>query len=335
MQSPWTSAMTLPSLENLRCFLAAARLLSFRAAARTVALTPAAFGQRVRQLEEQIGKPLFARTTRTVTLTEAGLTLVPYAERCVADAGECLRAARGEIGLPPMELTLGTRQELGLSWVVPQLDSLAATFPTLGLHLYFGSGPDLVLRVRTMEIDCAVTSSRFTDPKLDSIRLHREDYAFVGASALLARVPLRRAEDAARHTLLDASADLPLFHYWRDAPDGGDRLRLHRLPRQHRGDSPSRARAGGRGGAAALSRAARSRARASAQDPAVGDAGARLLPADPSRRRRAPQRLRGARGRDAARSARVKARGSLPSGHDETRGVLASLSRCHRRLQQQ
>jgi DNA-binding transcriptional LysR family regulator len=229
MQSPWTSAMTLPSLENLRCFLAAARLLSFRAAARTVALTPAAFGQRVRQLEEQIGKPLFARTTRTVTLTEAGLTLVPYAERCVADAGECLRAARGEIGLPPMELTLGTRQELGLSWVVPQLDSLAATFPTLGLHLYFGSGPDLVLRVRTMEIDCAVTSSRFTDPKLDSIRLHREDYAFVGASALLARVPLRRAEDAARHTLLDASADLPLFHYWRDAPDGGDRLRFARI----------------------------------------------------------------------------------------------------------
>lgn len=221
--------MALPSLDNLRCFLAAARLLNFRSAARTVALTPAAFGQRVRQLEDQIGRPLFARTTRAMALTEAGLALLPVAERCVADAAECLRAARGEVGLPPMEITLGTRQELGLSWVVPQLDALASTFPALTMHLYFGSGPDLVLRVRTMEIDCAVTSSRFTDPKLDSVRLHREDYAFVGATRLLARTPLRRAEDAARHTLLDASPDLPLFHYWRAAPEGGDRLRFGRI----------------------------------------------------------------------------------------------------------
>ena len=74
-----------------------------------------------------------------------------------------------------------------------------------------------------------MTSSRFTDPKLESLRLHREDYAFVGAAALLAKTPLRRPADAARHTLLDASADLPLFQYWREAQDGGDRLRFGRI----------------------------------------------------------------------------------------------------------
>jgi DNA-binding transcriptional LysR family regulator len=80
------------------------------------------------------------------------------------------------------------------------------------------------LRVRSLEADCAVTSIRFADPKLDSVRLHREDYVFCGASTLLDRAPFTRAEHAAVHTLLDVSADLPLYRYWKDAPGGGERL---------------------------------------------------------------------------------------------------------------
>jgi DNA-binding transcriptional LysR family regulator len=221
----------LPSIESLRCFAAAARLLNFRAAARSVALTPAALGQRIRQLEEQFDVQLFHRTTRSVALTEAGLALLPYAERCLELARDCARAARGETGPPPMEIVVGTRHELGLSWIAPQLDRLKAIHPSIDFHLYFGSGPDLLLRVRTMEIDCAVTSSRFTDPKLDSARLHREDYAFVAARKLLKKSPLVRDQHAAQHTLLDMSADLPLFRYWRDAPGGGDRLHFGRIVR--------------------------------------------------------------------------------------------------------
>lgn len=221
----------LPSIDSLRCFVAAARLLNFRAAARSVALTPAALGQRIQKLEDELGARLFLRTTRSVALTEAGLALLPAAEHCLSAAEECARAARGETGPPPMEITVGTRQELGMSWLVPQLTLLSSTFPSLDVHLYFGSGPDLLLRVRTLEIDCAVTSSRFTDPKLESIRLHREDYAFVGAAALLRDRPLTKDAHAAQHTLLDASADLPLFRYFRDAPGGGDRLHFGKIVR--------------------------------------------------------------------------------------------------------
>jgi DNA-binding transcriptional LysR family regulator len=74
----------LPSTDSLRCFAAAARLLNFRAAARKVGLTPAALSQRIRQFEDQLGVKLFQRTTRTVTLTQAGLSLLPRAERCLA-----------------------------------------------------------------------------------------------------------------------------------------------------------------------------------------------------------------------------------------------------------
>jgi LysR family transcriptional regulator, glycine cleavage system transcriptional activator len=182
----------------------------------------------VKQLEDALGAPLFERTTRKVTLTDAGLRLLPAAERALSAAAECARAVRGGEGLPEAEITLGTRHELGISWIVPQLDHIAKRYPTLGVHLYFGSGPDLVLRVRTMEIDCAVTSTRFTDPKIQELRLHREDYALVGSPTLLARLPLRAPEDAPAHTLLDISAELPLFRYLRDA---GTALRFGRVVR--------------------------------------------------------------------------------------------------------
>jgi DNA-binding transcriptional LysR family regulator len=225
------ASSVLPSIDDLRCFAAASRLLNFRAAARAVALTPAALGQRIRKLEEELGAPLFRRTTRSVSLTEAGLALVPFAERCLASARDCVRAARGETGPAPAQITLGTRQELGMSWIVPQLEGLGRRFPSLDLHLYFGSGRDLLLRLRTLEIDCAVTSSRFGDPLLDAIPLHREDYVFVGSSALLRRRPLTTAAQAKEHTLLDESGDLPLYRYFRDARGGPERLAFGRIVR--------------------------------------------------------------------------------------------------------
>lgn len=210
--------------DSLRCFVEAARLLNFRATGRAVGLTPAAVGQRIRQLEELLGVKLFHRTTRAIVLTEAGLAMLPYAERALEAGAACIKAARGDLGPPAMELTLGTRHELGLSWVVPALPKLRAAHPGLTLHLYFGSGPDLLLRVRSLDIDCAVTSSRLSDPKLEAVRLHEETYAFVGQHKLLADKPMRRSEDAARHVLIDTNEALPLFRYWRDAPGAFDSL---------------------------------------------------------------------------------------------------------------
>ncbi len=221
--------MQLPDLESLRCFVLVARTLNFRAAAKAAALTPAALGQRIRKLEDTLGAPLFHRTTRRVALTEAGLALLPQARATLAAAEDCLRAAQGDLGPVPMDLVLGTRHELGLSWLVPLLPALRAALPGVTFHLYFGSGPDLELRTRTQEIDCAISSRRLTDPALDFVRLHREDYAFVGSPALLAQIPLSTPEDAARHTLIDTSAELPLFRYWRDAPGGQDSLAFGRL----------------------------------------------------------------------------------------------------------
>jgi LysR family transcriptional regulator, glycine cleavage system transcriptional activator len=216
----------LPDLESLRCFVEAARTLNFRAASRAVGLTPAALGQRIQKLEDQLDVRLFHRTTRKVELTEAGLALLPQARTTLEAAWECTRAARGELGPAPMELWLGTRHELGLSWLAPLLPALREEFPGVTFHLYFGSGPDLELRVRTQQIDCAISSRRITDPRVEGLKVHAEEYVLCGAPSLLERQPLDTQEDLAEHVLVDIGPDLPLLSYWRDAQNVADGLRL-------------------------------------------------------------------------------------------------------------
>ena len=213
--------MTLPSLESLRCFEAAALLLNFRAAAEAVALTPAALSQRIRQLEEQVGARLFERSTRSVRLTPEGHRLLPVARRCLAEAQACLRAVRGEEELPAVELTIGTRFELGMGWLLGQVRRFGRVHPSVTLHLYFSSGPDLLLRLRSRALDCAVTSARIADARLDAEALSEERYAFVASSELLRARPLAAEADASAHTLLDIDADLPLYTYFREAAAPG------------------------------------------------------------------------------------------------------------------
>jgi LysR family glycine cleavage system transcriptional activator len=218
----------LPALESLRCFVEAARFLNFRAAARAVALTPAALGQRIKQLEDLTGQPLFTRTTRKVTLTAAGLSLLPHAREVLAAAERAVQAASGQIAPPPTDLVVGTRHELGMSWVVPGLPALRQAHPSVTFHLYFGSGSDLHDRVRAGRVHCAIGSMRILDPVISTVPLHVERYVLIASPRLLKQKPLKTAADCKQHTLLDIDLALPLFRYLRDA-EGGDAVQFGRV----------------------------------------------------------------------------------------------------------
>lgn len=205
-----------PDLDSLRCFVAAATHLRFRSAAEACALSPTAFSARIRALEARLGAALFARTTRSVRLTEAGERLLEQARIALAAAERCAHVVRRDAALP-FSLTLGTRFELGLSFIVPALGALERARPGRRLHLYFADSADLIARIVRGDIDAAVTSTRLTDPRLAYAPLHEEHYVFVGARKRLARRPLAAARDAAAHALIDVHADLPLFRYLLDA----------------------------------------------------------------------------------------------------------------------
>ena len=87
---------TLPPLNALRAFEAAARHLSFKLAAHELHVTPAAVGQHVRALEARLGVPLFERLHKQLILTAAGQAYLPGISdgfRRIADATSQLKPA--------------------------------------------------------------------------------------------------------------------------------------------------------------------------------------------------------------------------------------------------
>lgn len=91
------------------------------------------------------------------------------------------------------------------------------------MHLYVGSGTDLVHRVRGHELDCAISSSPLVDPKLAALPPREERYTLVAAKAQLRAHALRNEKEARHHTLFDTAEDLPLFRAygarcWRASP---------------------------------------------------------------------------------------------------------------------
>jgi LysR family transcriptional regulator, glycine cleavage system transcriptional activator len=200
-------------LDDLRCFVAAVDAPTFRAASRRVALSPAAFSDRIRRLEEALDCVLFHRTSRSRRLSEAGRRLEPHARALLADATKTASIARGEARPLPYELTIGTRYELGMSWLAPMLATLEARVPERCVHLYMGDTPDLLARVERGDIDAVVFSARLNSPRMAYANIHPERYVFVGAAGVQFSGP----EDAAGHTLIDVSADVPLFRYLMDA----------------------------------------------------------------------------------------------------------------------
>jgi TolB-like protein len=86
----------LPPLKALRAFEAAARHMSFKAAADELALTPTAISHQIRLLETALGRPLFRRRARPLTLTPAGAALFPVVRKGFDSIAEAFAMVRRE-----------------------------------------------------------------------------------------------------------------------------------------------------------------------------------------------------------------------------------------------
>ena len=122
-------------LIHLPVILAVARRAGFAAAASELGMSPSAVSHAVRLVEERLGVPLFARTTRSVALTEAGRALVETAEPALRDIGERvehIRAAKGRVsGLLRLNVP-----SFSLPIMVSVVGEMARRFPDVTVEIY-------------------------------------------------------------------------------------------------------------------------------------------------------------------------------------------------------
>jgi DNA-binding transcriptional LysR family regulator len=123
-------------LGHLPVILTVARRMSFAGAASELGMSPSAVSHAVRIVEERLGVPLFARTTRSVSLTDAGAALVASATPAlqdIADQVERIRAAKGRVS---GHLRLNVPRLAQSMVMTPVAHEMAKRFPEVTVEIY-------------------------------------------------------------------------------------------------------------------------------------------------------------------------------------------------------
>lgn len=203
----------LPPLRALRAFEAAARHLSFAAAAKELRVTPTAISHQIRLLEEACGVKLFQRRPRPLLLTSAGARLYP----ALRDGFDALAAAAALLAEVQAPLRVTSGSAFASKWLVPQLPKWREANPGVPLEII---GTDAVLDVRAGDADVAIRCAR--KPPLDfaAHEVFRDVYVPVCSPRLLEQHgPIERAADLLRLPLIyydwvNRDPDAPTWRQW-------------------------------------------------------------------------------------------------------------------------
>ncbi len=171
---------SVPPFAALRAFDAAARHLSFKAAARDLGLTPTAISHQVRQLEALSGCRLFKRDSRPVRLTVEGAAFHAELAPTMAALAETYRrlAQQGE----RHSVTLGAGPLFASRWLVPRLADFWERHPNIDLRLHHSPLP---IWQRREAIDLAVAWGRGDWPEVSAEPFLRVEISPVLAPDLL------------------------------------------------------------------------------------------------------------------------------------------------------
>ncbi|MEL5992450.1 LysR family transcriptional regulator [Microbacterium phosphatis] len=146
-------------LRQMEYLLAVAEERHFTRAAELAGISQSGLSSAIRSLEEELGTPLFDRTTRRVELTEAGLALLPHARQLLAQAA----SARDAVVTASREVTgslrIGAEQCLGFVDVVALLERFHRRHPRVETHFTQAGSRDLVALTRSGDIDVAFVAT--------------------------------------------------------------------------------------------------------------------------------------------------------------------------------
>jgi DNA-binding transcriptional LysR family regulator len=166
-------------------FLAVAERSSFRAAAADLGVTPAAVTQAVRALEKRLGLPLFQRTTRRVSLTEVGGTLLARLKPAATEITESLDAL-GALRTQPSGLLRLSVPRMALPLVIePLLPEFRRAYPDVAIEVDVDDGAVDLMAGR---FDAGIRLGEFVERDMIAVRVTPDvQWSVLGSSAYFAR----------------------------------------------------------------------------------------------------------------------------------------------------
>lgn len=203
---------TLPSLDLLVFFEAAARFRNYTHAARELHVSQVAVSKRIRALEAEIGKPLFRRDGRSLSLTPEGQLLAERVEAGLAFLEQAVSASRGVSRRPRQVVQVAANENMNFFWLAP----LVRAFQM--------SGNDAVVSVVTAnnvtdvvrgETDLAIFHGKSPPPGWAAHRLFDEIIAPVVSPKYLKAM---RTGSLPKVTRLEYGKESPEWVNWQSLP---------------------------------------------------------------------------------------------------------------------
>jgi DNA-binding transcriptional LysR family regulator len=208
-------------LGSIELFCLAAECGSFTSAAQAASVTPAAVSRSVSRMEERLGVRLFARTTRSVKLTDSGRRYYEECSQALAQLVEAQREVMGQQQEPSGTLRISIPTTYAHHRILPLLPAFRARFPQVKVEMHIsnrnidfvGEGYDMAIRVRTI-------------PDSGLIARHLEDAALVMVASpdyLMRAGTPQTLEDLAKHECIQyelpsSGRRITWLFYEEDAP---------------------------------------------------------------------------------------------------------------------
>jgi DNA-binding transcriptional LysR family regulator len=176
--------MIMDRLEAMSLLVAAVETGSLSAAGRKLGAPLPTVSRKISELEAHLGTRLLTRSTRSLSLTDAGETYVAACRRILEQVGDAERAAAGEYRTPKGDLVVTAPLVFGRLHVLPVVIDFLATFPDIDVRL---SLSDRNVHLIDDHIDLAVRIGPLADSALIATNVGSERRITCGSPAFFAR----------------------------------------------------------------------------------------------------------------------------------------------------
>jgi LysR family transcriptional regulator, glycine cleavage system transcriptional activator len=191
--------LTLPSLNALLAFEAAARHGSFTRAAAELCVTQTAVSHQVKALEEELGVTLFKRTPQRVALTPAGRAWASELSLIFGRLRAVNLTLRRSIATERPHVSVSIVPSFGARWLVPRLGRFFQEHPDVDVRL---SANERLVDFALEPVDIGIRYGSGRYPGLTVSKLAEDSLVVVAAPTLLAKARLATPRDLERHSLL-------------------------------------------------------------------------------------------------------------------------------------
>ncbi len=190
--------------QAMRVFVKVAETKGFAEAARHLHMSPPAVTRAVAALEETIGARLLVRTTRSVTLTDAGARFFEDCSRILADLAEAEASAAGSFATPTGALTITAPVMFGQQYMLPIILDYLAEHPQVSIRTLF---VDRMVNIVEEGVDLAVRIGNLPNSGFSALRVGAVHRIVCGSPGYFEKngVPVTPA-DLANHAVISATS---------------------------------------------------------------------------------------------------------------------------------